>query len=250
MAASINNTSRGTMKNDIYHLVTVNDGASDGAAIIKVFSEMAAGRLKSDFMLLNYYDEVPVSYGSTIAAVDGDSVELKVHEHQALILKHDNSTLIKSRHFHHELGVHCYASYVNIAKKIAILHNFAYAQIRAERREAVRVKVRDRLPLKFSYGGITIEGNLLDISGCGVSIHSDLVPATNSDQGGVLTFTLAGTPLTVAGSFVRATTIGSNGHVCVFRIKPDRMTDNIIGRFIYQRQVEIIQQLREGLVVE
>ena len=238
------------MKSDIYHLVTVNDGASDSAAIIKVFSEMAAGRLKSDFMLLNYYDEVPVSYGSTIAAVDGDSVELKVHEHQALILKHDNSTLIKSRHFHHELGVHCYASYVNIAKKIAILHNFAYAQIRAERREAVRVKVRDRLPLKFSYDSVTIEGNLLDISGSGISIHSDLVPATNSDQGGVLSFTLAGTPVTVAGSFVRATANGSEGHVCVFRIKPDRTTDNIIGRFIYQRQVEIIQQLKEGLVVE
>ena len=238
------------MKSDIYHLVTVNDGASDSAAIIRVFSEMATGRLNSDVMLLNYYDEVPVSYGSTIASVDGDSVELKVHEHQALILKHDNSTLIKSRHFHHELGVHCYASYVNIAKKIAILHNFAYAQIRAERREAVRVKVRDRLPLKFSYDNITIEGNLLDISGSGVSIHSDLVPATSSDQGGVLTFTLAGTPVTVAGSFVRATTNGSGGQVCVFRIKPDRMTDNIIGRFIYQRQVEIIQQLKEGLVVE
>jgi hypothetical protein len=238
------------MKNDIYHLVTVNDGASDGAAIIKVFSEMAAGRLKNDFTLLNYYDEVPVSYGSTIVAVDVDSVELKVHEHQALILKHDHSALIKSRHFHHELGVHCYASYVNIAKKIAILHNFAYAQIRAERREAVRVKVRDRLPLKFSYDGVAIEGNLLDISGCGVSILSDLVPATNSDQGGVLSFTLAGTPVTVAGSFVRATASGSGAYVCVFKIKPDRMTDNIIGRFIYQRQVEIIQQLRDGLVVE
>ncbi|MGD0585127.1 MAG: PilZ domain-containing protein [Oryzomonas sp.] len=238
------------MNNDIYHLVTVNDGASDGAAIIKVFSEIAAGRLKSDIMLLNYYDEVPVSYGSIIAAVDGDRIELKVHEHQALILKHDNSTLIKSRHFHHELGVHCYASYVNIAKKTAILHNFAYAQIRAERREAVRVKVRDRLPTKFSYDGVTIEGNLLDISGCGLSIQSDLVPATKSDQGGLLSFTLAGTPVTVAGSFVRATAEGSDGHVCVFKIKPDRMTDNIIGRFIYQRQVEIIQQLREGQVVE
>ena len=121
------------MKNDIYHLVTVKDGASDNTSIVKVFTEMAAGRLKSDFTLLNYYDEVPVSYGSTIVVVDGDSVELKIHEHQALILKHDNSTLIKSRHFHHELGVHCYASYVNVAKKTAILHNFAYAQIRAER---------------------------------------------------------------------------------------------------------------------
>jgi hypothetical protein len=33
-------------------------------------------------------------------------------------------------------------------------------------------------------------------------------------------------------------------------LKPGGTTDNIIGRFIYQRQVEIIQKLRECLVVE
>lgn len=239
-----------SMKADIYHLVTVNDGASDNAAIVQVFSDMAANRLKRDFSLLNYYDEVPVSYGSTIVGVEGDSVELKVHEHQALILKQDNSALIKCRHFHNDLGVHCYASYVNVAKKTVILHNFAYAQIRAERREAVRVRVRDPLPVKFTYGSVAIEGNLVDISGSGVSIHADLVPATDTDQGGMLHLTLAGTALTIPGSFVRATEDASDGTTCIFQIKPDTRTDTIIGRFIYQRQVEIIQQLKDEVAVE
>jgi len=30
----------------------------------------------------------------------------------------------------------------------------------------------------------------------------------------------------------------------------DRQNDGIIGRFIYQRQIEIIQELKDGLVAE
>jgi hypothetical protein len=238
------------MKNDVYRLVTVKDGASDTAAIVKVFADMAAGRLKCDLRLLNYYDEVPVSYGSTIATVEQDSVELSVHEHQALIMKQHNNTLIKSQHFYNGLGVHCYAAYVNVPKKTVILHNFAYAQIRAERREAVRVKVHGNPGVTFSYNDVTIEGSMVDISGNGLSIHCDTPPATAADQAGLLFFTLGGMPLAVPGLLVRAGTDGSEGHLCIFQMKPDRRSDTVIGQFIYQRQVEIVQQLKEGLIVE
>jgi len=36
------------MNKDVYKLVSVNDGKSDTAAIIKALSEIASGRLKSD----------------------------------------------------------------------------------------------------------------------------------------------------------------------------------------------------------
>lgn len=238
------------MKSDVYNLITVTDGKTDTDAIVKVFSEMASGKLKCDIRLINFYDEVPVCYGATITTVDKDSVELSVHEHQAVLLKLDNSTLIKSSHFHNELGIHCYAVYVSVPKKITILHNFAYAQIRAERREAVRVKVHGKLPVLFSYENVTIEGNMVDISGNGISFQSDQVPATDADQPGLVSFTLSGNVLSVPGSFIRAITKGNEGHICVFQMKPDRKSDTIIGQFIYQRQVEIIQLLKEGLVVE
>jgi hypothetical protein len=77
------------MKKDVYNLVTVKDGKSDTAAITAVFSEMAAGRVKCDLKLLNYFDEVPVCYPSVITAVEKDSIELAVHEHQALVIKND-----------------------------------------------------------------------------------------------------------------------------------------------------------------
>jgi hypothetical protein len=238
------------MKSDVYNLVTINDGKSDGAAIVKILSEMAAGRLKSDLRLLNYYDEVPVSYPATIVSVDVDSVELTIHENQAVLLKLHNSTLLKSKHFHHEMGVHCYAAYINVPKKTVILHNFAYAQIRAERREAVRVKVYENLPVTFSYNNTTIEGNMVDISGSGISTRSELAPEIIADQSGLLSFRLMGSTLKVPGTLVKSGASADGGHICIFQMKLDRNSDTIVGQFIYQRQVEIIQQLKEGLVVQ
>jgi hypothetical protein len=238
------------MENDLYHLVTVKDGKSDTASIIKVFYEMATGGLKNDIRLLNYYNEMPVSYGATINAVDGDSVELSVHEHQALIMKLDNSTLIKSTHFKKELGVHCFASYVSVPKKKAILHRFAYAQIRSERREAVRVKVYGAQAVTFTCENAKVEGTIVTISGTGVAIHSSVAPEIDPDQPGLLYLTLAGTSLAVSGSFVRATKKGNGGHICIFRMKPDLRYEPVIGQFIYQRQVEIFQELKDGLVME
>lgn len=239
------------MKSDIYHLVTLNDGKSDTAAIVKTFSDMAAKRLKSDLTLLNFCNEMPVSYGAQILSVDTDSVELSVHEHQALMIKQDKCTLVKSKHFHSEYGVHCFAAYVNVPKKTVILHNFAYAQIRAERREAVRVRVSGNVPIKFACNDVNIEGSLQDISTNGLSLTSTLAPTLAADQPGQLSFALNGTPVTVRGKFIRSVTDGAaGGYTHIFQIITDMVVDNTIGRFIFQRQVEIMQQLKENLAFE
>ena len=237
------------MKNEIYNLVTIKDVQSDTEDILKVFSEMAAGRLKYDLNLLNYYDEVPIGYASTIVSVDKDSVEMLVHEHQALLIKHNNSTLIKCSHFYRELDVQCFAAYVNVAKRTVILHNFSYAQIRATRREAVRVLVHEEVPVTFSYDNVVLEGKIIDVSLNGISIKFDNLPNIAADQPGQVTFTLCDNLLEVPGWFVKCEPDGTDAD-CTFRMKPGRMSDRVIGHYIYQRQVEIIQQLKDGLLLD
>lgn len=239
------------MAQDHYQLVTINDGKSDADAIVRTLSDVLAGRLKSDLTLLNYCNEIPVNYSTTINAVENDSVELSVHEHQALILKQNNSTLIKSKHFDKGLGVHCYAAYVNVPKKAVILHNFAYAQIKAERREAVRVRVNTRLPVRFFCEHVITDGTVIDISASGISIlTSACPPATIEGVGGVLSFTLLDTPLTMPATFVRSKATNDNQYIAIFTITPDRISDTVIGKYIYQRQVEVILALKDGLVVD
>lgn len=238
------------MGQDHYQLVTINDGKSDADAIIKVLSGMLEGHQKCDLSLLNYCNEVPVSYGCTITTVEKDSVELSVHEHQALILKQNNSTLIRSKHFDKGLGVHCYAAYVNVNKKAVILHNFAYAQIRADRREAVRVKVNGTMPVKFFRENAVIEGSMIDVSASGISILSQSALPAAIEGPGLLSFTVQDNPLTVPGEFIRSKPNEDNRHICIFTMTPDRLADTAIGKFIYQRQVEIILALKEGMVID
>ena len=219
-----------TMKNhDVYQLASVSNGQADSASILKTFSEMATGRLKCDLRLLNYYQEIPVSYGATIRAVDNDSVELSVHEHQAVLIKRDNSTLIKSRHFPKELGVHSYAAYTNIAKNIVVLDNFAFAQIRAERREAVRVKINGPIPVIISSEDLTIDGTLACISGNGIAVQYLEALPLNSGQLSHLTFDLLEISLVVKGSFVRTETTETAGTIHVFRLEPDKAADKLIN---------------------
>ena len=237
-------------KEDLYRLVTIDNGQADTASIIKIFSEMELGHLKCDISLLNYFNEVPVNYGATICTIDKDSIELSVHEHQAVLIKYKNSTLIKSKHFPKDLGVHCYAAYVSVPKKMAILHNFAYAQIRAERREAVRVTIIKPIPINCSHKDISIDGTIVDISGTGISVYLPDVHAIKTDQPVRLFFSLMDTPLTVYGVFVRTAPNENNGKICAFQIKPDRKCDTVISKFIYKRQIEIIQNLRDGFVFD
>ena len=238
------------MKSDVYHLITVKNGKSDTEEIVKVFSDMAAGRLKLDLNLLNYYDEVPIDYGSTIVDVGTDNVELMIHENQALVIKQNNSTLLKSSHFHKGLDVHCYAAYVSVKKRVVVLHNFSYAQIRAARREAVRVKVREASPAVFNYENSALNGQVVDISMNGISIRCDRVPTMDTDQPGQLNLTINDTLLEVPGSFVKFEDQGAGMVDCMFKMNPSRLSDRVISQFIYQRQVEIIQQLKDGLLVE
>ena len=81
-------------------------------------------------------------------------------------------------------------------------------------------------------------------------IATDLLPALASEQPGELRFMLNESHLSVPAFFVNSTEERDGTKSCMFRIKPGRISDRIIGQFIYQRQVEIIQQLRDGLIVD
>ena len=236
--------------NDVYRPVTLDDGKADADAILLIFSAMASGRLTSDLSLLNYYHQVPVSYRTTIQSMDGGNVEFLMHEHQGMAIKNDRHTLIKSAHFPKGLGVHAHAAYTNVQKKTAILHNFSYAQIRAERREAVRVAVNRPLPVTFTFDGGTLNGLMKDISGTGISVLSPDIFAIDGNQTGQLSFTLMDTPILVSGTFVRSFKGSDSSHMCVFMMEPDRKTDAIIGQFSYQRQIEILKDLKEGSIIE
>ena len=72
---------------DHYQIVPVGTAQADSDAILATLKAVKDGQLMNDLRLLNYYQEIPVSYGATVDFLEGDMVDLGVHQHQAVVMK-------------------------------------------------------------------------------------------------------------------------------------------------------------------
>lgn len=230
-----------------FQIVTQNSGKEDMAAILVVLSGIKAGKLKNDLKLLNFYHEIPFSYAAKIDHVDADAIELSVHQAQAAVLGLQKQTLLKSSHFPHGLGVHCYVEHINVRSCLAVLGRFAYATVRAERREAVRVTVESRADALYQADGQEISGRVRDISVTGTAIESTSpAPVGIADQG-VIDLHLPGYRFTCSAGYIRSISV-EQGYQHIFSLQLDTQQEEQVSQFIYARQVEIIRDLKDQQV--
>ena len=230
---------------DTYQLLTEKSVQEDEKAILQLLCDMLNGKLKSDLRLLNYYQEIPVSYPGIIEDIDDDMVDVTVHQHQAVVMHHQKFTFLKSRHFPHDVVARVFRA--NVEKEMALLHKFSYAHIRAERRQAIRVQVVDPLQVTFSAAAGKVTGNLVDISISGASIECpQLEPAIETQVEGVLSFALEGALLQGDAAVLK---VGDHEGQTryILCLKPSSKAEEKISQFIFQRQLEIIRALKEGV---
>jgi hypothetical protein len=231
---------------DHYHLVTITDGQRDAAAIMDVLRNIHAGKLRNDLRLLNFVREVPVSFGVTLENVATDWAEMTVHKNQAVAMTYDKYTLIKSSHFPHEFSVHAHISRSNPVSCKATLTRFAYAQIRADRRNAVRVQIRQGHVIEGTFSGPsgTISGNIVNISTGGIALRVQGKVAGELAESGLFSCFLPNGALEVPARLLKIDTIDDNSLV-TFAIEAKRKMETMISQFIFSEQVEIIKTLKE-----
>lgn len=232
---------------DTYQIVTQVNGKEDADAIVNLLRAIKTGTLKNDLKLLNYYHEVPVSYGVVIDSIEGDAVECTVHQAQAAVLGLQKQTLLKSSHFPNGLGAHCFVEYINVRNRLVVLGRFAYASIRADRRAAVRVKAGSPpIMAQYQAGGQTFCGELKDISVTGLALIASEEMPTGMPEEGILTLSLMGNLIAVTAVMVRSLEL-ETGRLHTFRFELDTKTEAIVSQYIYSRQVEIIRELKETI---
>jgi hypothetical protein len=231
-----------------FEIVAINGGREDSAAIYLQLSNIFAGKIKNDLKLLNYYEEMPISYGNTIIDdCSGGTLELTVHPNQAVVIESQKQTLIKSSHFPDGLYVHSIAEYTNSNKNYIVLGRFAYAHVRAERRTAIRVKIQGQISVTIQAdSGASCTAKLVDLSVKGIKVL-DAEMSFQDEAACTLKFVLLGNTITLPGVFLRDK-INEKGHFFVFTIHPDSQTEAIISKLIYSRQVEIIQTIKEQII--
>jgi hypothetical protein len=228
--------------NDIYQTIQLAGQQADSAQIIETLAAIKAGRLKNDLKLLNFFREIPVSYGATVETVEESHAELLVHQIQAVVISFEKVTVLKSSHFPKDVLAN--ANYVNVEKSRIVLSSFSYALVRADRRMSVRVELSEPIYASFTAEGVTTGGRLHDMSLTGVSINVTDAPNLPLSQNGELAVTLPIGTITVPASLLKVLTV-EDGHRLVFEIEATRATELSISKYILQRQVEIIRELKD-----
>ena len=228
--------------NDIYHRLQLAGKEQDSAEIIAILAAIKDGKLKNDLRLLNFYREVPVSYGAEVETVEETFAELLVHQVQAVVIAQEKITVLKSSHFPKDVVAN--VTYVNVEKSRVVLSNLGYALVRADRRMSVRVEMGISLNASFSTQDEQVDGRLHDMSLTGMSIKAASDPGMPVSEKGDLAVSLPTGTITVPASLLKVIPL-DDGYRLVFEINPTRSAELAISQYIFQRQVEIIKELKE-----
>ncbi len=233
---------------NLYSTRIQNTFDDDQADILKTFLDKYTTKDGSKVILTNYYNGLPVSYPATILGVERGNLDLDVNPQQAIAMASDHYTLIRSPFFTHPIVAH--VQYINVKKHVASLFKLCFVEVLAEKRNAVRLNLEPPIRATIQYGDQAIEGFLVDISTQGIAVTMEKYVLLEDEAEMSIKFMLPDSVLLKKTLLkVPATLIAIVGNSSPYRyrfsISPDNHQEQMLSRYIFQRQVEIIRDLKE-----
>ena len=144
------------------------------------------------------------------------------------------------------------AQYVNVKKQAATFVKFSYVEIMAERRNFVRVELDAGCIIQLETAHGLIEGRLTDLSLNGLNVLIDHSCPLEAGAEVVSSFTLR-SPETNQSLAVHllACMVSVSGDAPPydyrFTINPEKQLERQLSQFIFQRQVEIIREVKDAV---
>jgi hypothetical protein len=231
---------------DLYSTRIQKTFDEDHAEIVSILKANPRQALK----LITYYKGLPLSYPANIAAIERDTIDLDVKGEQAFTIEQSRSAFIRSSLFKHD--VFAQVLYVNVKKQAASFVKFSYVELMAERRNFIRLEMEPSPYTEIASPLGIIEGNLYDISlsGLNVSIHHSC-PLTIDTEASVK-FVLPQIEQTHELQVcVTAKLIAVRDdylpYSYKFTICPDKYLERQLSHYIFQRQIEIIREIKDGV---
>ncbi|MDD2320836.1 MAG: PilZ domain-containing protein [Geobacteraceae bacterium] len=220
-----------------FQLITVDDIRKDEDSILEALSTA-----RNDIKLLNYYKELPVSFDASLKQNDNGVVEIHVHELQAAAMMIEKEVFIKCESLPHDV----IAKVLKIRKNSgsAILANFHYVIITAERRVCVRVRVSEKYDATFRYNNRLVHGLIEDISFSGLSINAPKGITLEENSKGMVSIALSSTRLDLSGKLIKVNQ-GDSSTKFIIELEVDKKSERHISQFIFAQQSKIIRELKE-----
>jgi hypothetical protein len=233
----------------LYSTRPVKSVDEDLESILETFRNLVR-KGKTGVKLINYYNGLPLSFPARMLSLDRGMLDLDVHPQQAVAIERDRYTFLRCDAFKWDICANL--QYVNAQKHAVTLTKFFFIEILAERRNAVRLRLFPPTAATFEWNGTPlIQGKLIDLSMNGVALKTGSAPECENGMEAQIHFTLP-YPLEGMSSSYRipATFVGAvdNGesYLCRFAISIDKQLEQIISKYIFQRQIDIIQELRDA----
>ena len=231
-----------------YCAVVSKTAEEDSVEIVAGFRDVIKRGARVGLRLVNYYKGLPISYPATLVEMNNGVLELDLHQQQAVALEATRWTFVKCSLFPHPLLAT--VKDVDVRRMMASLQKFTFVDILAEQRTSLRLELEPPSDAEILLDGGTVEGKVLDISLGGFSIRPSRpceVAKGSSVRLRVKVPNLLQNTQTVLelDSVVVDVAPEQSGGVCRFSINSDPHAEGVISRFIFQRQVDIIRELKE-----
>jgi hypothetical protein len=232
-----------------YNTTTTTTVEDDRAAIIAGFQDIIKRGSRPSFRLVNYYKGLPICYPATIVDIDRGTLDLDVHQQQAVAIEATGCAFIKCDYFPSPIFAEVQSS--DVRRMTASLKNFAFVEIMAERRDSLRLQLGQPTVAEIKGDAHLLTGKLLDISLGGFSVRTEercpIGMGEEVDLRIMVPNLLQNTATKIETRACHIATVSEpDNDVCRFSFQVDAQNESVISRFIFQRQVEIIREIKES----
>lgn len=224
-----------------YQLLTVQSEPEDNAAIIKVLSVIMYNNLLNDLVLLNYHNEMPISFGATVERINSSIVVMSVHSFQAVSMLLQKMTFLKSALLPHWVMANVLK--IDRENNLAYLALFSYVHNTSERRNYVRLKLPEMVEASFHNNQQEVPGAVQEISFGGVAIMAPQEKVLKEKEKGIISLSLPNARLDIPGVFLQCQEHDFlKRHI--FQMKMNAKSRQIFSQFIFEQQSKIMEELK------
>lgn len=221
------------------------DRGAPGEILAKLLSISEAKG--SGLQFFNYYKEVPIAAAVEVLYLFGDSLVCRSNQTQSRAIKASRYTIIRSSQLPHD--IYAKAEYCAESDEIT-LSEFSFVEVLPDRRNALRVKIGGLFQITVEAGPDAFIAKLKDLSlgGCALEVTDKALLGNYTYFYLSFIFQLSNRSeplkLRLMARLLRFES-ESGPCRCIMLFEHDLRSEDLIGRYIAQRQVEILRELKD-----
>lgn len=216
--------------------------ADDEMAILSMLrAAVSAGRTSTGLALLNVFKGIPISNNAELLDINDRYAAFRTSPLQILTIRLTDEAVIRVPST--DTTAMGKVNYLDDTRNIVSLKEFSFADVHVDKRMAVRVELHPPLGVLLDVDGNRISGTVWDMSidGC----HMSTVAGAILEKAHTVILKLKfmhNNAVREVGIPARVQT-GAPGS-CILFFEHTAETENALSHFLYQRQVEIIHELK------